>query len=271
MYHYHSTEVSGAAAGSASWTSLFKHQPDVLSSCRKKCYLSFRDLYIFYQDSESWLLFFVEFSRPGPSFLEAIKASSCLNCSELGTNIWSLTVLRCPLKTYSWQHADRWIALSKVYTAVQWRLLYKLSSLGRDLLHHVLVTSLWRLRLTCKWAGATAFHFSAESFLQKDRRIVWNLSFKRHSISNPANIMQNKFWPYPKVISCLFPMLLLSAAEAIELYSSTPTAEHKTRTKGRRDRRLSQLLHCTQQRILVPWTDEATEKNLSLLQLCCLE
>lgn len=45
MYHYHSTEVSGAAAGSASWTSLFKHQPDVLSSCRKKCYLS--EIYIF--------------------------------------------------------------------------------------------------------------------------------------------------------------------------------------------------------------------------------
>lgn len=135
MYCYHSTEVSGAAAGSASVTSLFKHQPDVLSSCRKKkYYLSFRDLYIFYWDSESWLLFFVKFSRPGPSLLEATKASSCLSCSELGTNIWSLIVLRYPL-SYSWQHADRWIALSKVYTGIQWRVLYKLFSLQGQIYH----------------------------------------------------------------------------------------------------------------------------------------
>lgn len=74
--------------------------------------------------------------------------------------------------------------------------------------------------------------------------------------------MQNKFWPYPNVISCLLPMLLLSAAGAMDLYNSTSTAEHKNRTKGRGDGSLGQLLHCTQQRIPVPWTDETTEKNL---------
>lgn len=109
----------------------------------KKYYLSFRDFSIFYQDSESWLLFLVKCSRSSPSLLEAIKASTCLNCSELGTNICSLTVfgllqkrvLRCTLKTYSWQHADRWIALPKVCTGVQWIVLCKLFSLQIDLSH----------------------------------------------------------------------------------------------------------------------------------------
>lgn len=203
MYHYHSTEVSGAAAASASWTSLLKHQPDVLSSYRKKKILSFRGLYIFYQDSESWLLFFVKSSRSGPSLLEAIKASTCLNCSKLGTSICSLTIRRCPLKTYSCNIHIGGLHCPK----------------STQVFNEECFISSWAYRDRSITSCLGDFSRKAKVNLQVGRSHTIPLQCCRKqeyclklgkdmAFPTQQYIMENKFWPYPKVILCLFPMLL---------------------------------------------------------------